>query len=176
MKSQFALSVVFSLIVSTNAFAGQKVKHCSPSSKAEVEDSLDFLKNNLNTIMVDVGDLTQNEKDKLRRKIDSVDIKCMDHKPVCQNHEDRGGVSRHIFESAVVICYNRIRDVGGSAASCTLADVLLHEIAHTADVHHANNHNDGPNSDRVYRTGLAASDRCFELGRASSIPRNTNDE
>lgn len=175
MKVSTLALVSVLLSFSVNAFAAQKIKHCGSAAEEEVELSLNFLKDNLNSIMADVGDLTNNEKDKLRRKIDRVDIKCMDHRPVCENHDSRGGVSRHIFESAVVICYNRIRSYGSTQASCLLSDVILHEIAHTADVDHASGHNNGPNNDRVYRTGEAARSRCLELGLASSIPRNTND-
>lgn len=176
MKTFFLFFTFVSFFLSSQAFAAQKVKNCSSSAESEVESTLRFLQNNLGTIMRDVGDLTDREKEKLRDKIDRVDIKCMDHKPVCQNHDERGGISRHIFQAAVVICYNRIRDVGGASASCLLADTVFHEIAHTANVDHERGHNDGPNNDKVYRTGRAASNLCFEMGRDDSIPRNTNDD
>lgn len=171
----FFISAVTAFTLSTQAFAGQKVKRCSPAAEQKVQDSIDFLNLRIESIMNRVGDLTDAEKRRLRRKVDSVNVKCMDDRPVCENHDTRGGVSRHLFDSAVVICYNRIRDVGGAQASCLLSEVIFHEFAHTANVDKDSGHNNGPNDDRVYRVGYAAGHECSARGLASSIPANTND-
>lgn len=170
-----AVLLCFLLSVTVNANAAQKIKHCGNAATSEVQQALNFVKNNLETIMDDTSGMTSKEKKKLRKKASSVNIKCMDHKAVCKNHSDRGGVSRHIFNSAVVICYNRIRSVMSNNAFCALADTIIHEFGHTAKVDKARNHNDGPNNDKVYRLGDAAEDLCNSMGLDGSIPRNTND-
>ncbi|MBK23213.1 MAG: hypothetical protein CME70_04330 [Halobacteriovorax sp.] len=170
-----AILVGFLLALTFNVHAKQRIKHCGSSAKSEVREALNFVKNNLETIMSDTSGMTSKEKKKLRKKAKNVNIKCMDHKPVCKNHSDRGGVSRHMFNSAVVICYNRIRSVMGNNAFCALADTIIHEFGHTANVKKARNHNDGPNNDKVYRLGDAAEDLCNSMGLDGSIPRNSND-
>lgn len=166
--------VVVALLFSTGqAFGAQKIKNCGGKSKAEVRKTLKFLHKNIGKIMNNVSGLKDGEKRRLRRKVVNVNIKCMDHKPVCKNHPTRGGVERHLFNSAVVICYNRIRNTFGNNAYCKLADVVLHEIGHSASVHKDRGHNNGPNNDRVYRLGYAAEDRCDQLGLDRSIKKNT---
>jgi len=162
------------LAVNTPAFGAQQIKDCGLGATREIEDALGFIHSNLETIMTNVGDLTNNEKDRLRRKIDRVNIKCKDHRRVCRN-ATRGGISRHLFDAAVVVCYNNVRDIMGGQAFCSLADVIVHEIAHTANVSKDHGHNDGPNGDRVYRTGNAARLLCRVQGLDGTIVRNTND-
>lgn len=173
MKKGILLS--FLLLITFNANAAQKVKNCGNSAQSEVIRAMNFVHNNLETIMNDTSGMTSKEKKKLRKKVLNVNVKCMDHKPVCKNHNDRGGVSRHIFKSAVVICYNRIRSFMGNNAFCALADTIIHEFGHTAKVSKASNHNDGPNNDKVYRLGDAAEDLCNSMGLDRRISRNTND-
>lgn len=170
-----AILVGFLLALTFNVHAKQRIKHCGSSAKSEVREALNFVKNNLETIMDDTSGMTSKEKKKLRKKAKNVNIKCMDHKPVCKNHSDRGGVSRHMFNSAVVICYNRIRSVMGNNAFCALADTIIHEFGHTAKVKKGRNHNDGPNNDKVYRLGDAAENLCNSMGLDGSIARNSND-
>ena len=166
--------ITLTLIFSVSSFGAQKIKHCGGKSHGEVKKSLGFLHKKIEKIMNDVPDLTNGEKRRLRRKVKNVNIKCMDHKPVCKNHPDRGGVERHLFNTAVVICYNRIRSEFGNNAYCKLADVILHEIGHSASVDKDRGHNNGPNNDRVYRLGFAAESKCESLGLDRSIKKNTN--
>ncbi|MFT6069985.1 MAG: Zn-dependent M32 family carboxypeptidase [Bacteriovoracaceae bacterium] len=176
MKKVVLMSYVCTgLLFAFNANAGQKIKHCGSNAKQEMAQALDFVQDNLETIMGDTSRITSKEKKKLRKKVKNVNLKCMDHKPVCRNHNDRAGVSRHLFNSAVVVCYNRIRDFYGNNAFCALVDTIIHEFGHTAGVYKAKDHNDGPNNDRVYRLGDAAESLCNSRGLDSSIPRNTND-
>lgn len=154
--------------------AAQKIKHCGPAARAQMQSVLSFLQSNIETIMGDVNDLKTGEKRKLRRKVRNVNIKCMDHRRVCRRKASRGGIDRHLFNRAVVICYNNISTVAQSTAYCKLADVVLHEIAHSAGVKKQWGHNGGPNGDRVYRTGYAAEDLCIQQGLNGSIPLNTN--
>ncbi|TNF28591.1 MAG: hypothetical protein EP319_08720 [Deltaproteobacteria bacterium] len=171
-----AMLVMFLMMtVFGNAKAAQKIKHCGSAAENQVEEALTFVQNNLNTIMNNVGDMTTKEKDKLRKKAFNVNIKCMDHKPVCEKHSTRAGVSRHIFNSAVVVCYNRIRSFYGNNAFCALADTIIHEFGHTANVDKDSDHNDGPNNDKVYRLGDAAESLCNSRGLDGPISRNTND-
>ena len=142
-------------------------------SFATVEDALDFVQTKIESIMNGVSDLTARDKRRLRLKIHTTNLKCMDHKRVCRD-SNRGGIDRHLFNSAVVVCYNNIRDALGGQAFCKLADIVLHEIAHSAGVNKTWGHNNGPNGDRVYRTGESAYSRCVALGQQSSIPFNTN--
>lgn len=173
MKKVVLLS--FMLMVAFNADAAQKIKNCGSAAKTEMGRALDFVQDNINTIMSDTSHMTSKEKKKLRKKVKKVNLKCMDHKRVCKKDSDRAGVSRHLFNSAVVICYNTIRDFHGTNAFCGLVDTIAHEFAHTAGVHKARNHNDGPNNDRVYRLGDSAESLCHSQGLNRSIARNTND-
>ncbi|MBG07804.1 MAG: hypothetical protein CME68_03540 [Halobacteriovoraceae bacterium] len=173
MKHLYLATALFITLFTTQSFAAQKIKNCGGKSKSEVQKSLNFLHNHIEGIMNNINDLTNGEKRRLRRKVKNVNIKCMDHKPVCKNHSDRGGVERHIFNSAVVICYNRIRNKFGNNAFCKLTDVILHEIGHSASVKKNRGHNNGPNNDRVYRLGLAAEDKCDAKGKDRSIKKNT---
>jgi hypothetical protein len=174
-KMKKAVLVSFMLLIAFNAEAAQKIKNCGSAAKSEVSEAIDFIQDNLETIMNNTSGMTSKEKKKLRKKAKNVNVKCMDHKPVCKNHSDRGGVSRHIFKSAVVVCYNRIRSFFGSNAFCGLVDTITHEFGHTAGVKKGSRHNDGPNNDRVYRLGDAAEDLCNTMGLDGSIARNTND-
>ena len=169
----YLVTALLLTLFGSQSFAAQKIKHCGGKSKSEVQKALNFLNNNIEGIMRNVNDLKDGEKRRLRRKVKNVNIKCMDHKPVCKNHSDRGGVERHIFNSAVVICYNRIRNTFGSNAFCKLVDVVFHEIGHAASVKKERGHNNGPNNDRVYRLGLAAEDKCDAKGKDRSIKKNT---
>ena len=174
MKIRLSLLVAFFITAfSTQSFAAQKVKNCGGQSHGEVKKVLKFLHNNLEGIMNNINDLKPGEKRRLRRKVKNVNIKCMDHRPVCKNHPSRGGVERHLFNSAVVICYNRIRSFFGNNAFCKLTDVVLHEIGHASSVKKDRGHNNGPNNDRVYRLGLAAEDKCDAKGKDRSIKKNT---
>lgn len=153
--------------------AAQKIKYCGTQARMEVARSLDFLQDRLETILANVGDLTNKEKRKLRRKIDRVNIKCFDHKKLC-DRADLMGVRRHMLKKAVGLCYNNIRAGEGTDGFCELTEVLMHEMAHAASVDKASNHNDGPNGDRVYRTGWAAGTLCRQSGVNGTLPWNTN--
>lgn len=161
-------------LIANPAFSSQKIKKCGPNAESTIESAVDFLQNDVENIMNAVGDLTSKEKKKLRRKLEGVNIKCGDSMKVC-DRADLVGVRRHLLNKSVVLCYNNIRSLDGSQAFCELSGTLLHEVAHAADVQKASNHNDGPNNDRVYRTGNAATQRCVAAGLDGSIPRNTND-
>lgn len=80
---QALIAIIFVTGLSSNAFAAQKIKFCGASALGEMEDALRFVQDNLENIMDDVSDLKTGEKRKLRNKITSVNLKCMDHKPVC---------------------------------------------------------------------------------------------
>jgi hypothetical protein len=152
----------------------RKIMHCGSKAEKEMKAALKFLDNNINGIINRVSDLTKNEKKRLKRKLKNLNFKCMDHKRVCKNKADRGGRSRHIFKQAVVICYNNIRKLLEEDAFCQLTDTLIHEAAHAARVTKARRHNDGPNTDRVYRVGFAAFDICEGKGLNRAIKKNTN--
>jgi len=165
------------ILISTAAQGAnvRKVLHCGNNAERTIKEALTFLDNNINTIINRTGDLKKGEKSKLKKKLSKLNYKCMDHKKVCKIKPDRGGKDRHIFNQAVVICYNNIRTILQDDAFCSLADVLLHETGHSAGVKKDWGHNNGPNNDRVYRLGFAAADLCREKGLDKSIPRNTND-
>ena len=166
---------MFVLSFSTQAANVRKILHCGNAAERTVEQALNFLDNNINTIINRTGDLKDGEKKRLRNKLEKLNFKCMDHKRVCKVKPDRGGQDRHLFNQAVVICYNNIRTILQDDAFCSLADVLLHEAGHSAGVKKDWGHNNGPNNDRVYRLGFSAADLCRERGLDRSIPRNTND-
>ena len=165
------------ILISTAAQGAnvRKVLHCGNNAERTIKEALTFLDNNINKIINRTGDLKKGEKSKLKKKLSKLNYKCMDHKKVCKIKPDRGGKDRHIFNQAVVICYNNIRTILQDDAFCSLADVLLHETGHSAGVKKDWGHNNGPNNDRVYRLGFAAADLCREKGLDKSIPRNTND-
>jgi len=173
MKKLLFILTALTLTIAS-AHADRKIKNCGSDAKKTMKKALSFLDNNVNTIINRTGDLKSGEKKKLKRKLKNINFKCMDHKQVCKKKADRGGKSRHIFRSAVVICYNNVRKLLQDDAFCTLADVLIHETGHAAGVKKDNGHNNGPNNDRVYRLGYAASDLCVEKGLDGSIPLNTN--
>lgn len=158
-----------------NAQAAQRIKNCGTAATQEMRQAVSFVRSNISTIMANTTRLTKKEKRKLRKKVRKVNLKCMDHKNVCKNSGNTIGVSRHLFNSAVVICYNKIRDFYGNNAFCALVDTIAHEFAHTAGVYKARGHNNGHNNDRVYRLGDAAESLCADMGYDSRIPRNTND-
>ncbi|MFZ9002242.1 MAG: hypothetical protein ACO20H_13125 [Bacteriovoracaceae bacterium] len=174
MRNILFITLIFASF-STQAANVRKIKNCGNAAERTIEQALDFLDNNINTIINRTGDLKKGEKKKLKKKLSKLNYKCMDHKRVCRVKPDRGGKDRHLFNQAVVICYNNIRTILEDDAFCTLADVLIHETGHSAGVKKDSGHNNGPNNDRVYRLGFAAADLCRELGLDRSIPRNTND-
>lgn len=173
MKTLLLTFAILTLSISS-ANASRKIKHCGSNAKATIKRALSFLDSNVNTIINRTSHLKKGEKRKLKRKLRNINFKCMDHKRVCKKKATRGGRSRHIFNSAVVICYNNVRKLLEDDAFCTLADVLIHETGHTAGVKKNRGHNNGPNNDRVYRLGFAAKDLCVEQGLDGSIPLNTN--
>ena len=176
MKSLLLSSFACVLILSMpNAQAAQRIKNCGTAATQEMRQAVSFVRSNISTIMANTTRLTKKEKRKLRKKVRKVNLKCMDHKNVCKNSGNTIGVSRHLFNSAVVICYNKIRDFYGNNAFCALVDTIAHEFAHTAGVYKARGHNNGHNNDRVYRLGDAAESLCADMGYDSRIPRNTND-
>lgn len=173
MKKVIVMSFMF--LVAFNADAAQKVKNCGSAATTEVNRALDFVQDNIGTIMSNTSNMNSKEKKKLRKKVTKTNLKCMDHKNVCKKDTRRMGVSRHVFNKAVVLCYNSLRDFYGNNSFCALVDTIAHEIAHVANVHKAKDHNDGPNNDRVYRLGDSAESLCNSRGLDRNISRNTND-
>ncbi len=157
------LICMLSLMLSSHVLANNKIKKCG-SGESEVQAALDFIHGNANQILNDTTGVDRKEKDRFKNKMRKVNIKCLDDKPVCHNHSTRGGVSRHLFNSAVVICYNRIKDILGNNSFCGLVDVIAHEFAHTARVDKDRGHNNGPNNDEVYRLGDSAESLCNSRG------------
>ena len=63
-----AVLVSFLLVIAFNANAAQKIKHCGSNGKSEVREALNFVKNNLETIMDDTSGMTSKEKRNFERK------------------------------------------------------------------------------------------------------------
>ncbi|TDJ06433.1 MAG: hypothetical protein E2O68_05010 [Deltaproteobacteria bacterium] len=172
--NKLILLFTMSLLFSTSAFSARNIKHCGSNAESTMKDALRFLDNNINTIINNTGDLKNGEKKRLKNKLANINFKCMDHKQVCKKKATRGGKSRHLFNAAVVICYNNIRTLLQDDAFCTLADVLIHEAGHAAGVKKDWGHNNGPNNDKVYRLGYAAADLCRTKSLDRAIRLNTN--
>ena len=144
------------------------IKKCTANETSEISSARNFLRSNLDTILGNVSGLTGQDKRKIKRKVKNINIKCLDHRRVCKKRDNVVGVERNIFKTSIVLCYERIRNMGNSAF-CGLADTILHEIGHSAGVSKASNHNDGPNGDRVYRLGDAAENLCNTNGLNRAI-------
>ena len=141
------------------ALAKPKIKQCSNRQTRELKSIRSFLNKNIGPIMKSVKDLTKKEKERLKKKIANVNFKCLDDKKVCTDHK-RYGMSRHLFKSAIVICYDFHRHKKDKAY-CELTDTVLHEAAHAARVKKGDPHKRG---DRVYRVGNAAKKLCKKKG------------
>lgn len=172
MKQLILIPLVLAYATVTADAAG-KIKQCGSSARQTIQEARDFVENNINTIISNVGDLKNGEKRKLRRKIGKINIKCGDHKRVC-NRPDLLGIERHVFGKAFVMCYNNIRDLYNGMAFCKIAGNIVHEAAHSAGVKKDRGHNNGPNNDRVYRLGNAAQTLCRQNGLDGTVPLNTN--
>jgi hypothetical protein len=145
------------LLFSSTVLAKPKIKQCSTRQTSELKKIRSYLKDNLKTIMKSVSDLTDKEKKRLRKKIKNINFKCLDDKKVCKDH-GRYGVSRNLFKTAIVICYDYHRK-HKDEAYCELTDTVLHETAHASRVEKSDPHKPG---DRVWRVGRAARKLCRE--------------
>lgn len=141
------------------ALAKPKIKQCSNRQTSELKSIRSYLKSNLKKIMRSVSDLTDKEKKRLEKKIKNVNFKCLDDKKVCKDHK-LYGKSRHLFKSAIVICYDFHRK-HKDEAYCELMDTVLHETAHASRVKAGKPHASG---DRVWRVGRAARKLCNQDG------------
>ena len=155
MRSSILFLIFSTLLFSSTVSAKPKIKQCSNRQASELKDIRSYLKKNLKTIMKSVSDLTDKEKKRLKKKVKNINFKCLDDKKVCKDH-NRYGMSRHLFKTAIVICYDYHRR-HGDEAYCELTDTVLHEIAHASRVEKSDPHKAG---DRVWRVGRAARKLC----------------
>lgn len=162
--------VCANLFLTLSVMAENKIKHCG-NGATEVQNAINFIQANANTILNNTSGVDSKEKKRFKKKMESVNVKCLDDKPACRNHPSRGGVSRHLFNSAVVVCYERIKDFFDSSSYCKLVEVIAHEFAHTARVDKDRGHNDGPNNDEVYRLGYETQALCQSRGLDHEIRR-----
>lgn len=73
-------------------------------------------------------------------------------------------IKTHEKNNTVYFCMENIKEHFPDPADfkCKIEDTMVHEVAHYLNVEIANNHNEGPNNDKVYALGEAANAICHE--------------